>query len=72
MDYWDGDSMHEVCIPYMATARVKQEEETDKSNSKKFVRNLEERNAEKKDKSPKQGLISSPKDANLPTIHLFD
>ena len=42
----------------METARVKQEEETDKNNAR-VVRNLEERNVDTKGKSPKQGLINA-------------
>ena len=38
---------------------MKQEEETDKNNSKKVVRNLEERNVGMKGKSPKQDLTSA-------------
>ena len=57
--------MHEVCFLYrildtsrMRTARVKQEEERDKNNTR-VIRNLEERNMGIKRKSPKQGLIST-------------
>ena len=44
----------------MGTARVKQEEEADKNNSKRGERNLEERNMDTiLGKSPKQGLPSA-------------
>ena len=43
----------------MGTATLKQEEKADNSNSKRVVRNLEQRNAGTKGKSPKQSLISA-------------
>ena len=52
----------------MRTAKVKQEEETDKNNSKRIVRNLEEGgNVGTKGKCPERGL-TSVEDASLPTI----
>ena len=42
--------------PRVGTVRVKQEEEADKNNSERIVRNMEERNKGMKWKSSKQDL----------------
>ena len=65
MDYRERGShargvYHTQDTPRMGTARVKQEEKKDtENNSKRVVRNLEERNVGKKEKSPKQGLTNA-------------
>ena len=66
--------MHEVCIPHIMHGNSKGEASVRnryKNNSKRVVRNLEERNVGMKGKSPKQGLTSTKDLATeLPNINI--
>ena len=56
MDYWNGDPMHEVCIPHSNT---------------RVVRNLEEKNLGTKENSPKQDLTSA-KDLTIELLEVHE